>query len=78
MKKKINRLRLLLYLNAECKMRFPRVQKGCTSQEFKDPVCEGFRNFLELDKNDSIQAPCEAGEDYLEKVIEMCFGQTAN
>lgn len=39
-------------------------------QEFKDPICEGFKNFLEVDKTDAIQPPSEAAEDYLEKVFQ--------
>ncbi|KAH1022125.1 hypothetical protein HUJ04_011566 [Dendroctonus ponderosae] len=59
---------LTIYNKDYVKRKINRIKKGGTSQEFKDPVCEGFRNFLELDKDDSIQPPNEAGEDYLEKM----------
>ncbi|XP_050300380.1 uncharacterized protein LOC126738932 [Anthonomus grandis grandis] len=39
-----------------------------TEQEFKDPICEGFRNFLELEKTSDIKPPQEANEEFLEKV----------
>ncbi|XP_030761299.1 uncharacterized protein LOC115886341 [Sitophilus oryzae] len=41
--------------------------KYITKQEFDDPVCEGFKNYLELD-GDNIEPPREACDDYLEKV----------
>lgn len=57
-----------------CKSNWFSLSKICSQerpvikQEFEDPVCESFKNYLVLDKNAPIKPPSEPLDDYLEKV----------
>nr|CAI5870250.1 unnamed protein product [Callosobruchus analis] len=40
-----------------------------TPQEFKDPLCEGFKKYLVIDQSE-IEPPSEDGDEYLVKVVK--------